>query len=73
MAVMLRWRTLVVVALLGLWIALTVAWGWRAFVLFGFSLGTAGVLVVGATLGGGILSRSGSRYYEHLLDGRRRR
>lgn len=70
--VMRFWRAAVVVAIVGLWILLTVAWGWGATVVFAYFIGVAAVLVVGATVGGGVLSRSGTRYYEHLLDGRRR-
>jgi hypothetical protein len=68
-----RWRAAVVVVLAALWIAAMVAWGWRVAVVFGFFLALAGILTVGASVGGGVLSRSGGAYYERLLNGPRRR
>jgi hypothetical protein len=67
------WRSAVVALLLGLWVAASVAWGWQAAIVFGFFLGLAVVLTVGLGIGGALLTRSGARYYDHLLDGRRRR
>jgi hypothetical protein len=68
-----RWRALVVLVLAALSIAAVVAWGWRAAVILGFFFAIAGIVTVGAAIGGGLLTRSGGAYYERLLDGRRRR
>jgi hypothetical protein len=65
-------RILLVAVPFGLWLAVSVAWGWRAVVVFGFFLGISVLLVVGAGIGGDLLTRSGSRHYERLLNGRRR-
>ncbi len=68
-----RWRVVVVLALVALSVAAIVAWGWRAAVILGFFFGVAGIVTAGAVVGGGVLTRSGGAYYERLLNGRRRR
>ena len=67
------WQAAVVLVLLGLWTATGVAWGWRAALVYGFLLGLAVVIAVGAGIGGELLTRSGARYYERRLNGPRRR
>ena len=70
---MITWRRATVVVLLGLWLAVGVAWGGGAALVFGFVLAIAAAVGVGAGIGGGVLSRSGERYYEQRLTGKRRR
>lgn len=67
------WRAAIVAVLLGLWLALGIAWGGGAAIVFGFFLAIAVAVGVGAGLGGGMLSRSGTRYYEKQLGDKRRR
>ncbi len=66
------WRAAIVAVLLGLWLAVGVAWGGGAALVFGFFLAIAVAVSVAAGIGGGVLSRSGSRYYEQRLGGKRR-
>jgi hypothetical protein len=66
------WRAAIVVVLLGLWLAVGVAWGGGAALVFGFFLAIAAAVSIGAGLGGGMLTRSGGRYYEQRLGGKKR-
>ena len=59
--------------LLGLWIAMAVAWGWAAAAGFGFFLVLAALFSAAAGMWGEILTRSGERHYDRLLNGPRRK
>lgn len=67
------WRGAIVGVIVAGWIALGVAWGLSAMLVFGFFLVVACALVFAAAVGGGIARRSGTKYYERQLHGRRRR
>jgi hypothetical protein len=71
-AEMRSWRTLVVLFLLGIWLSVGVAWGWRAAVVLGFFLALAGAYAAAASLWGDVLSRAGERHHDRLLNGRHR-
>ncbi len=55
--------------LLGLWLAVGVAWGWGAAGVFGFFLALAGAYAAAASLWGDLLSRAGERHHDRLLNG----
>ncbi len=54
-----RLRATLVAVVLGLWLAVSIAWGWSAAVIFGFFVFTAAVRVVWAILWGDIARRGG--------------
>jgi hypothetical protein len=67
-----RLRAILVTVVLGLWLAVSIAWGWPAAVIFGFFVFTAAVRVVWAILWGDIARRGGSWYYDRQLGGHHR-
>jgi fatty acid desaturase len=62
----------IIAAVLALWIAMTVAWGWAAGMAFGFVVAIALVRMAGVMLGGTLIQQAGRSYYERQLRGRRR-
>jgi hypothetical protein len=67
------WRRASIGIIVGLWIAMGVAWGPTAALVYGFFLLIACVLVMGAAVGGDATQRFGTWYYNRQLHGRRRR
>jgi fatty acid desaturase len=65
-------RGAIIAALLALWIAMAVAWGWAAGMAFGFVVAIALVRMAGVILGGTLIRQAGRSYYERQLRGRRR-
>jgi hypothetical protein len=65
-------RGAIIAAVLVLWIAMTVAWGWAAGMDFGFVVAIALVRMAGVILGGPLIQQAGRSYYERQLRGRRR-
>lgn len=63
---------LIIAAVVAVWIAMTVAWGWTAGMTFGFLGAIALVRMAGAVLGGTLIQQAGRGYYERQLRGRRR-
>jgi hypothetical protein len=61
----------IIAAVLALWIAMTVAWGWAAGMAFGFLVAIALVRMAGVMLGGPLIQQAG-RSYERQLRGRHR-
>jgi hypothetical protein len=64
-------RAVITAPVLGLWLAVGIAWGWRAVVIFGFFAFVAGARMVWAILWGDIARRGGSWYYDRQLGGHR--
>ena len=67
------WRGAIIGTILGLWIALGVAWGWNAALVYGFSLLIACLFALGAVLGGGVTKEIGAWYFDRQLRGHHRR
>jgi hypothetical protein len=64
------WRGAIIVLLLGLGVAMTVAWGWTAAVIYGFFLAVALFNALFFILWAPIAQRGGGWYYERQLRGR---
>jgi uncharacterized protein (DUF58 family) len=62
----------IIAAVLALWIAMSVIWGWGAGVAFAFLVAVALVRMVGVIVGGPLIQQAGRGYYERQLRGRRR-
>jgi multisubunit Na+/H+ antiporter MnhB subunit len=67
------WRGAIIALLLGLGVAMTVAWGWKAAAIYSFFLGLAVIWTAFAVLWGRLAQRSGGWYYERQLHGYDRR
>jgi hypothetical protein len=67
------WRGAIILMILGLGVTLTVAWGWRAAVAYGFFLAIALLMTAFLILWGGVGQRGGGWYYERQLRGHHRR
>jgi hypothetical protein len=65
-------RGATIAALLALWIAMTVAWGWAAGIAFGFVGAIALLRMAAVILAGPLIQQAGRSYYERQLRGRRR-
>jgi len=65
-------RGALIAAVLALWIAVTVNWGWAAGIAFVFAGGVALLRMVGVILAGPLIQQAGRAYYERQLRGRRR-
>jgi hypothetical protein len=52
---------------LGLWLAVGIAWGARAALLFGFQVFIASVFAAWAILAGRLTQRAGAAYYERQM------
>ena len=63
------WRGAVVTLVLGLGVTLTIAWGWRAAVVYAFFVVVATCYSAFIILWGQIARRSGGWYYERQLRG----
>jgi predicted Kef-type K+ transport protein len=66
------WRGAIILLVIGLGIAIMVAWGWSAGIVYGFFLALAVFQTVFLVLWGGVAQRGGSWYYERQLRGSRR-
>jgi hypothetical protein len=66
-----RWRGAIIAILLGLGIAMTVAWGWTAALVYAFFLGVALSYALFAIGWGRIARQGGGWYYERQLRGHR--
>jgi hypothetical protein len=66
------WRGAIIAILLGLGIAMTVAWGWTAALVYAFFLGVALSYAFFAIGWGRIARQGGGWYYERQLRGHRR-
>jgi hypothetical protein len=67
------WRGAIIVFLAGLGIAMTIAWGWSAGLVYAFYLGVACCFVFFAVGWGRIARQAGGWYYDRQLHGPRRR
>jgi hypothetical protein len=56
--------------ILGLWLAVGIAWGQGAALVFAFFLFLACVLVTGGAIAGSLVRRAGGGYYDRQLNGR---
>jgi hypothetical protein len=65
-------RGAIITAVLALWIAMAVAWGWAARMAFAFVVAIALARVAGVILGGTLIQPTGRSYYERQLRRRRR-
>jgi hypothetical protein len=63
------WRAAIIVAILGLWLTLGIAWGARAAFVFGFFVLISCIYAVWAHLFGRFTRDAGSWYYERQLTG----
>jgi len=61
------WRGAIVASILGLWLAIGIAWGGIAALIFGFFVLIACINAVWMILAAGIDQRFAGWYYEHLL------
>lgn len=62
------WRGAIVASILGLWLAIGVAWGARAALIFGFFAFVACVFGGWALVAGRLSERAGAGYYERQLN-----
>ena len=62
------WRGAIVVAILGLWLAVGVAWGARAALIFFFFVVVASLFGFWSLAAGRLSQRAGGGYYERQLD-----
>jgi fatty acid desaturase len=65
-------RGAIIAAVLALWIAMAVAWGWAAGMAFAFVVAIPLARMAGVMLGGTLIQQAGRSYYERQLRGRRR-
>ena len=65
-------RGVIIAAVLALWIAMSVVWGWGAGMAFAFFVAVALVRMAGVIVGGPLIQQAGRGYYERQLRGRRR-
>jgi hypothetical protein len=63
-------RVAVITALLGLWLAIGIAWGLGAALIFGFFVFFACVFAVWAVVAGRLDQRAGRWYYDRQLNRR---
>jgi hypothetical protein len=62
------WRGAIVVSILGLWLAIGVAWGARAALVFFFFVFVASLFGFWAHAAGQLGRRAGAGYYQRQLD-----
>lgn len=67
-----RSRGVIIAAVLAVWIAMAVAWGWAAGIAFAFAGAVALLRMAGVMLAGPLIQQAGRSYYERQLRGRRR-
>ncbi len=65
-------RGVIIAAVLALWIAMSVVWGWGAGMAFAFFVAVALVRMAGVIVGGPLIQQAGRGYYERQVRGRRR-
>jgi len=65
-------RGAIIAAVLAVWIAMTVDWGWAAGIAFVFAGAVALLRMAGVILAGPLIQQAGRSYYERQLRGRRR-
>ena len=61
------WRGAIVASILGLWLAIGIAWGGIAALIFGFFVLIACINAAWMILAAGVDRRFAGWYYEHLL------
>jgi hypothetical protein len=65
-------RGAIIAAVLAVWIAMTVDWGWAAGIAFMFAGAVALLRMAGVILAGPLIQQAGRSYYERQLRGRHR-
>jgi hypothetical protein len=65
-------RGVIIAAVLAVWIAMAVAWGWAAGIAFAFAGAVVLLRMAGVILAGPLIQQAGRSYYERQLRGRRR-
>jgi hypothetical protein len=65
-------RGAIIAAVLAVWIAITVDWGWAAGIAFVFAGAVALLRMAGVILAGPLIQQAGRSYYERQLSGRHR-
>jgi len=65
-------RGAIITAVLAVWIAMTVDWGWAAGIAFVFASAVALLRMAGVILAGPLIQQAGRSYYERQLRGRHR-
>jgi fatty acid desaturase len=65
-------RGAIIAAVLAVWLAMTVEWGWAAGIAFAFAGAVALLRMVGVILAGPLIQQAGRSYYERQLRGRHR-
>jgi hypothetical protein len=64
------WRGTIIASILGLWLAVGIAWGARAAFVFGFFVLISLVWAAFAVLNGRFARAAGGWYYERQLNGK---
>ena len=62
------WRGAIVASVLALWLAIGIAWGSNAALVFAFPLFVGCVYAAGGRLAGRLARQAGRGYYERQLD-----
>ena len=65
-------RGAIIAAVLAVWLAMTVEWGWAAGIAFVFAGAVALLRMAGVILAGPLIQQAGRSYYERQLRGRHR-